>query len=54
VGQMLAYHPSSRTAENIPDKEQFHRESYLSSVTMTVRGRDFWWPGMQLAPYRER
>jgi hypothetical protein len=30
MGQVLAYHPSSRAAENVPDKEQFHRESYLS------------------------
>jgi hypothetical protein len=22
--QMLPYHPPSRTAENVPDKEQFH------------------------------
>jgi hypothetical protein len=30
MGQVLAHHPSSRTAENVPDEEQFHRESCLS------------------------
>jgi hypothetical protein len=30
VRQVLPHNPSPRTAENVPDKEQFHRESYLS------------------------
>jgi hypothetical protein len=30
VRQVLPHNPSSRTTENVPDKEQFHRESYLS------------------------
>jgi hypothetical protein len=30
VGQMLPHHPPSWARENVPDKEQFHREMYLS------------------------
>jgi hypothetical protein len=28
--QVFPHHASSRTTENVPDKEQFHRGSYLS------------------------
>jgi len=30
VRQMLPHDPSPRATENVPDKEQFHKESYLS------------------------
>jgi hypothetical protein len=37
--QVLPHHPSPRTPENVPDKEQFHRDSCLPLVTITVRHR---------------